>query len=319
MKTRRAVAERVRVGRPREIGTREAGTEAAESIARTTATDLPVLLPGAARLIAPPPPSVPPGRHLALAGRARVRAAGLFVSAAASPKRRPAPTSRRSLRRCGNGRRYSRAASCSISRSALSRWRSAPRSGCCSGFAPDFAAAPGQARRVAGDELLSQCAVAGAAVLLHVPAAVPDHRLRHDDSAARLGQGDAGPGAAGDGERCRNPARRDAVDPDRAVGIRRFARLQPAPDAVDDHPAAVRQAHAAAVDEPVRDPDDGDGACLDCRGQRDDDPDPPGALRREPARIAALVLRYVLLWFFVYCYPIARWTVRLEARYAVNV
>ena len=28
---------------------------------------------------------------------------------------------------------------------------------------------------------------------------------------------------------------------------------------------------------------------------------------------------YVLLWFFVYCYPIARWTVRLEARYAVNV
>jgi polar amino acid transport system permease protein len=27
---------------------------------------------------------------------------------------------------------------------------------------------------------------------------------------------------------------------------------------------------------------------------------------------------YVLLWFFVYCYPIARWTVRLESRYAVN-
>ena len=27
---------------------------------------------------------------------------------------------------------------------------------------------------------------------------------------------------------------------------------------------------------------------------------------------------YVLLWFFLYCYPIARWTVRLEARYAVN-
>jgi polar amino acid transport system permease protein len=27
---------------------------------------------------------------------------------------------------------------------------------------------------------------------------------------------------------------------------------------------------------------------------------------------------YVLIWFFVYCYPIARWTVRLEARYAVN-
>ena len=28
---------------------------------------------------------------------------------------------------------------------------------------------------------------------------------------------------------------------------------------------------------------------------------------------------YVLLWFFLYCYPIARWTVRLEARYAVNI
>jgi len=27
---------------------------------------------------------------------------------------------------------------------------------------------------------------------------------------------------------------------------------------------------------------------------------------------------YVLIWFFVYCYPIARWTVRLEARYAVD-
>jgi len=28
---------------------------------------------------------------------------------------------------------------------------------------------------------------------------------------------------------------------------------------------------------------------------------------------------YVLFWFFLYCYPIARWTVRLEARYAVNI
>ena len=27
---------------------------------------------------------------------------------------------------------------------------------------------------------------------------------------------------------------------------------------------------------------------------------------------------YVLFWFFMYCYPIARWTVRLEARFAVN-
>jgi polar amino acid transport system permease protein len=28
---------------------------------------------------------------------------------------------------------------------------------------------------------------------------------------------------------------------------------------------------------------------------------------------------YILVWFFVYCYPIARWTVYLERRYAVNV
>ena len=28
---------------------------------------------------------------------------------------------------------------------------------------------------------------------------------------------------------------------------------------------------------------------------------------------------YVLLWFFIYCYPIARWTVRLERRFAVNI
>jgi polar amino acid transport system permease protein len=28
---------------------------------------------------------------------------------------------------------------------------------------------------------------------------------------------------------------------------------------------------------------------------------------------------YVLFWFFLYCYPIARWTVRLEAKYAVDV
>jgi polar amino acid transport system permease protein len=27
---------------------------------------------------------------------------------------------------------------------------------------------------------------------------------------------------------------------------------------------------------------------------------------------------YVLIWFFVYCYPIARWTIRLEARYTVR-
>lgn len=28
---------------------------------------------------------------------------------------------------------------------------------------------------------------------------------------------------------------------------------------------------------------------------------------------------YILLWFFIYCYPIARFTVRLERRFAVNI
>jgi len=27
---------------------------------------------------------------------------------------------------------------------------------------------------------------------------------------------------------------------------------------------------------------------------------------------------YILLWFFIYCYPIARLTVRLERRFAVK-
>ena len=28
---------------------------------------------------------------------------------------------------------------------------------------------------------------------------------------------------------------------------------------------------------------------------------------------------YVLVWFFIYCYPIARWTVHLERKFAVNI
>jgi polar amino acid transport system permease protein len=27
---------------------------------------------------------------------------------------------------------------------------------------------------------------------------------------------------------------------------------------------------------------------------------------------------YILVWFFAYCYPIARWTIYLERKYAVN-
>ena len=27
---------------------------------------------------------------------------------------------------------------------------------------------------------------------------------------------------------------------------------------------------------------------------------------------------YILVWFFLYCYPIARWTIYLERKHAVN-
>lgn len=28
---------------------------------------------------------------------------------------------------------------------------------------------------------------------------------------------------------------------------------------------------------------------------------------------------FALIWFFAYCYPIARWTIRLERKYAVKL
>ncbi|KGM43501.1 polar amino acid ABC transporter permease [Alkalispirochaeta odontotermitis] len=31
------------------------------------------------------------------------------------------------------------------------------------------------------------------------------------------------------------------------------------------------------------------------------------------------IYSFVLVWFFVYCYPIARWTIRLERKFALNV
>ncbi len=44
-------------------------------------------------------------------------------------------------------------------------------------------------------------------------------------------------------------------------------------------------------------------------------------LAAEGGRTDLLVPLYamILLWFFVYCYPIARWTLYLEKRYAVNI
>ena len=43
-----------------------------------------------------------------------------------------------------------------------------------------------------------------------------------------------------------------------------------------------------------------------------------GRVTAAEARVDLLIpiYSYVLLWFFLYCYPIARWTRRLEARYA---
>ena len=86
---------------------------------------------------------------------------------------------------------------------------------------PTVARCAGGEDGVVRHPLLPQRALAGAAVLLHVPAAVQGHAVRRDDPAAGLGQGDVRPVAARDGEHVRDRARRGAVDPDRAMGIRR--------------------------------------------------------------------------------------------------
>src|SRR6185437_4775294 len=98
------------------------------------------------------------------------------------------------------------------------------RGGIFSGLRADLAAAAGEARRLAHDAFLSQRAVARAAVLLHVPAAVPGDDRRYHDPDPRLDEGNAGSRATGDGERVRDRARRGAIDPDDAMGIGGFAR-----------------------------------------------------------------------------------------------
>ena len=253
----------------------------------------PVLLPAAARFAR--------SRRRRTRARARRTAAAplqhgcsagrCFSSAAASPRRRPAPTSRRSWRRSGNGRRCCCAAS--LFNLAISFLAMAIGTifGMFLGFAQISLLRPVQKgawfathffRNAPWLVLLFYC-------MFLLPFQV--HAVRRHDSAAGLDQGDARPVAAGDGQRVRDRARRDAVDPDRAMGVRRLARLQPPADAVDDHPAAVRQAHAAAVDEPVCDPDDGDGAGVDRRRAGSDDADRRGAELREPAGSAAAVLQ----------------------------
>src|SRR6266568_147395 len=179
----------------------------------------------------------------------------------------------------------------------------------------DFAA-PGRPRPVVDRRpVLPQRALAGAAVLRDVPAAVRVSRRRDDDSFPGLDQGDAGARAAHHGERRRDPPRRRTVDPHRAVGCRTLARVLAPADPVEDHPAAVREADAAAVDELVRDPDHGDDAGVSRRRERGHDAYPADHQRGGPHRPADPDLQLWLLWFFLYCWPISLMTRWLEARY----
>src|SRR3546814_18136509 len=64
------------------------------------------------------------------------------------------------------------------------------------------------------------------------------------------------PFPAGHGERLGGRARRRSIDSVRPMGGVGIPRLQSAPAALDDHYSAMHQADAAALDEPVFDPED---------------------------------------------------------------
>ena len=57
---------------------------------------------------------------------------------------------------------------------------------------------------------------------------------------------------------------------------------------------------------------------LEMRVRRDEVMTLVGRVTAAEARVDLLIpiYSYILLWFFLYCYPIARWTRKLEARYA---
>src|SRR3954467_7677349 len=86
------------------------------------------------------------------------------------------------------------------------------------------------------------------------------------------------------------------------MGGVRGARLHAPADALDDRPAAMRKAHAAALDESLRDPGRRHCARLDRRGERGDDAhrrhpggrEPHRAARADVSLPAALVLRLLL-------------------------
>src|ERR1043166_3075579 len=176
------------------------------------------------------------------------------------------------------------------------RGRRAARSGA------DLALAAGARLVLVRDAVLPQLAVAGAAVLLHAAAAVRGAHRQRDRAVAGLAQVDHRPVAAGDGQRLRAGARRGALDPLSAVGSRGVARDVARPDAAHGHPAAMHQAHDAAVDEPVCDPHRGDAAHVGGRRERGDDLDrryPLGGSAHRAARAdvplsAALVLPLLL-------------------------
>lgn len=77
-------------------------------------------------------------------------------------------------------------------------------------------------------------------------------------------------------------------------------------------------ARGAAINELVCHPDDGHGTGVDRRRQRSEVMTIVGRVTAAEGRTDLLVpiYSYVLLWFFIYCYPIALWTKRLELRYA---
>ena len=74
---------------------------------------------------------------------------------------------------------------------------------------------------------LPQLALAGAAVPVHVPDPLRDPRLRPAHPVPRLGQGDPGLRAAGDGQHVRDRARRHPVDRHGTMGRRAGARAHP--------------------------------------------------------------------------------------------
>ena len=182
----------------------------------------------------------------------------------------------------------------------------------------NLAAAAGARLVVVRDAVLPQLAMAGAAVLLHAAAAVRGAHRRYDHSAAGLVQVDHRAVAARDGERVGAGARRGALDPLRPMGVRRVARNDALADAAHGHPAAMREAHDAAVDEPLRHPHGRNAAHLRGRRERGNDLDRRYPLSEARTDLLVPMYLYLLLWFFLYCYPIARATLALEKRFTVD-